>query len=92
VLPVGVGGVPGRGGVSSGVRTLRRAGGGAPVPLHLQRVFADSLQCHFGKEGSRTFGYDEALPGVFVSQPSPVYAQETQHPASALHGPQRVIP
>ena len=48
---------------------------------------ADSLRCHFGKEGSRAFGYDEALPGVFVSQPSPVCAQETQHPASSLLGP-----
>jgi hypothetical protein len=38
VLPVAACGVPGAGGVGSGVRTLRRAGGGAPVPLHLQRV------------------------------------------------------
>jgi len=38
VLPVGPGGVPGTVGVGSGVRTLRRAGGGAPVPLRLQRV------------------------------------------------------
>ena len=38
VLPVGAGGVPGRGGVASGVRTLRRAGVGAPVPLRLQPV------------------------------------------------------
>jgi hypothetical protein len=34
-------------------------------------VSADSLQCHVGKEGSWTFGFDEALPGVFVSLPSP---------------------
>jgi hypothetical protein len=65
------------------------------VEVHLlvcvSSVFADSLQCHLGKEGSRTFGYDEALPGVFVSQPSPCYAQETQHPASSLLGPRRVI-
>jgi len=38
VLPVGAGGVPGGGGVDSGVRTLRQAGGGAPVHLRLQRV------------------------------------------------------
>jgi len=38
MLPVGVGGVPGRGGVGSGVRTLRWAGGGAPVPLRVQPV------------------------------------------------------
>jgi hypothetical protein len=52
---------------------------------------ADSLQCHFGKEGSQTFGFDEALPGVFVSQPSPFYAQETQHPASSLLGPRGMV-
>jgi hypothetical protein len=38
VLPVGAGGVPGGGGVGSGIRSLRRAGGGAPVPLHVQRA------------------------------------------------------
>jgi len=37
-LLVGAGGVPGRGGVGSGVHTLRQAGGGAPVPLCLHRV------------------------------------------------------
>jgi hypothetical protein len=36
--------------------------------LCLTSVSADSLWGHFGKEGSQTFGYDEALPGVFVSQ------------------------
>jgi len=39
VLQVGAGGMPGEGAVGSGVRTLRRAGVGAPVPLHLQRVY-----------------------------------------------------
>jgi hypothetical protein len=38
---------------------------------------ADSLQCHFGKKGSWTFGFDEVLPGVFVLQLSPFCAQET---------------
>jgi len=38
VLPVEAGGMPGGGGFGSGVRSLRRAGGGAPVSLHLQRV------------------------------------------------------
>jgi len=52
---------------------------------------ADSLWCHFGKEGSWTFGYDKALPVVFVSLPSPFYAQETQHPASSPLGPWRVV-
>jgi len=65
------------------------------VEVHLflcvARVSADSLRCHFGKEGSRTFGFDEALPGVFVSQPSPFDAPETQHPASSLLGPRHVV-
>ena len=38
VLPVGADGVPGGGGVGSGIRSLRWAGGGAPVPLRVQRV------------------------------------------------------
>jgi hypothetical protein len=59
--------------------------------LCVSSVSADSLRGHFGKEGSRTFGYDEALPGVFVSQSSPFYAQETQHPVSSLLGPRRVV-
>ena len=54
-------------------------------------VSADSLRCHFGKEGSQTFGFDDALPGVFVSQPSSFCAQETQHPASFLLGPRHVV-
>jgi len=37
-LPVGAGGRPGGGGVGTGVCTLRWARGGAPDPLHLQRV------------------------------------------------------
>ena len=59
--------------------------------LCVSSVSADSLRCHFGKEGSRAFGYDEALPGVFVSQPSPFYAQETQHPTCSLLGPRRLV-
>jgi len=38
VILVGAGGVPGRGGVGSGVRSLHRSGGGEAVPLHLQWV------------------------------------------------------
>jgi len=38
VLPVAAGGVPGSGGIGSGVRSLRWSGGGAPVPFCLQRV------------------------------------------------------
>jgi hypothetical protein len=35
----GAGGVPGVGKVGCGVRTLRQAGGGAPVPLCIQLVY-----------------------------------------------------
>jgi hypothetical protein len=59
--------------------------------LSVSIVSADSLRCHFGKEGSPTFGYDEALLPVFVLQPSPFYAQETQHPTSSLLRPRRVV-
>jgi len=38
VLIVGVGGVPGGCGEGSGIRSLRRAGGGAPFPFGVQRV------------------------------------------------------
>jgi hypothetical protein len=52
---------------------------------------ADALQCHFGKEGSWTCGFDEALPGVFVLQPSSCHALETEHPASSLLSPQCMV-
>jgi hypothetical protein len=45
--------------------------------LCIASMSADSLQRHFGKEGSWTFGFDEVLPGVFVLQLSPFCAQET---------------
>jgi hypothetical protein len=83
VLLVGAGGVPAGGGVGSGVSSRRRVGGGAPVPLLLE-CFADSLGCHFSKEGSPMFGFAEALPGVFVSQPSPSYSLQTQHHTSSV--------
>ena len=44
-------------------------------------VSANSLLCHFGKEGSHPFDFHELLPDVIVSQPSPCYARETQLPA-----------
>jgi hypothetical protein len=59
--------------------------------LSISSVSADSLRCRFGKEGSQTCGFDEALPGVSVSQPSPCYAQETQHPACSLLRPWHVV-
>jgi len=64
---------------------------GVHLFLCVSRVSPASLRCHFGKEVSRPFGFDLALPGVFVSQPSPFGAQETQHPASSLLRAQRVV-
>ena len=59
--------------------------------LYVSSVSADPLRCHFGKKGSRTFGFDEALLGVFVSYPSAFCAQQTQHPACSLLRPRRVV-
>ena len=54
LLPVGVGGVPGRGGIVCVGR----------VEVHLficvSSMSADCLQCHFGKEGIWTCGFDGA--------------------------------
>ena len=52
--------------------------------LSISRVSADSLHCNLGKEGIRRFDFDEVLPGVLLSQPSPFHALETQHPASSF--------
>jgi len=52
--------------------------------LGISSVSADSLRCHFGKEGICPSGFDEAWPGVFLSQPSPCYAPETPRPTSSL--------
>jgi hypothetical protein len=35
--------------------------------FYVSTVSADSVRCHSGKEGSRTTGFDKALPGVYVS-------------------------
>jgi len=55
--------------------------------LCVSSLSADSWQCHIGKTGSRMFGFDEALQGVFVLQSLHFYAQQTQHPASSVLGP-----
>jgi hypothetical protein len=52
---------------------------------------ANCLWCDVGKEGSQTFYFDKALPSVFVLQLSPCYAQQSQHPASSLLGPWRLV-
>jgi len=51
----------------------------------------DSLLCHLGKEGSRPLDFPEPLPGVFLSQPSPCYAWQTQCPAYSLLELQRLV-
>jgi hypothetical protein len=65
------------------------------VEVHLfhcgSSMSAEFSWSHFGKEDSHMFGFDEALLGVFVLQPSSLYAKETQHPASSLLGPRCVI-
>jgi len=61
------------------------------VELHLFLVVssmaADCLWCNFGKEGIWELGLDEAWLGVFLSQASPFYAQETEYHISSLLGP-----
>jgi len=73
------------------VRALCLRLGEVHLFLCISSVSADYKRRHFGKEGSLAFGDDKALLGLFVSQPSPCYAQETQHPASSLLGPRRVV-
>jgi len=51
---------------------------GVHLFLCASSVSADSLLCHFGQEGSSLSDLHEALPGVFPSQPSPFYGQETE--------------
>jgi hypothetical protein len=54
------------------------------VEVHLflcvSSMSVDSLWCHSGKEGTRIFGFDEALPRVFVLQLSPFYARKLNTP------------
>ena len=67
--------------------------GWAEVHLYLcvSSASVDSLGCHVGKKGIRVSGFDKASPGVLLTQPSPCYAQEAQHPASSLLGPWHVV-
>jgi hypothetical protein len=59
--------------------------------LCLSSPSVDSLRYHLCKEGIRACGFDEALAGVLLLQPSSLYAQRTQHPASSLLGPWEVV-
>jgi hypothetical protein len=65
------------------------------VEVHLCRcpssVLMDILRCHFASAGSCPFDFREPLPGVYRMQPSPCYAQETQHPAASLLGLRREV-
>jgi len=49
-------------------------------------VSADFFVCHLDTEGSHPCDFHKQLPSGFLSGPSPFYAQETQLPASSLHG------
>jgi len=42
------------------------------------------MLCHFGYEVRHLFYFNDPTPSVFLSQPSPFYAQEGQHPTSSL--------
>jgi hypothetical protein len=54
--------------------------------LCVSSVTADSLLCHFGKEGSHLCDFHESMLGVFLLSPSPSHAQENQFLASSLLG------
>jgi len=66
-----------------------------PMEVHLvsyiSSVSTDTLGCHFSKDSSQWCGFDEVFPGVFVSQRSRLYAQETQPPASSVVRPWAVM-
>jgi len=68
----------------------------AMLDVHLchcvSSVSGDSVLCHFGKERSHLSDFPEVWPGVFPSQPSHVYAQETQLPVSSLRRLQPEVP
>jgi hypothetical protein len=49
-------------------------------------VTADSVLGHLSKDSSRLFDFHESVPGLLLSPPSPVYAQETQLFTSSLLG------
>jgi hypothetical protein len=52
--------------------------------LHSSSVSVDSVLCHFGNESSCPSDFHKPLPGVFLSQSSNFYTQETQHLSSSL--------
>jgi hypothetical protein len=54
--------------------------------LCISNLSADSLRCHFYKEGIRPGHFEEASPGVFLSQRSTFYTLENQHGSSSLLG------
>ena len=45
--------------------------------LSASSVSVDNWLCYFGIEGSRPYDCYKPLPGDFLSQPSPLYAQDT---------------
>jgi hypothetical protein len=59
--------------------------------LFVSTMAADSLGCHFAKEGIYPFGFDEALPGVVQLQPSAFHVPETERLGCSLLGLQRKV-
>ena len=55
-------------------------------------VSADSLHCHFGKEGISFCGFAEAKPGVFPRQSLPPHPLETHCPTSSRLAYSRDVP
>jgi len=54
-------------------------------------VSGDPLVCHFGTEGSSQYDFYKPLPGVFLKQPSQLYARETELLASSVVGLQHEV-
>jgi len=54
--------------------------------LGASSLSVDSLQCHFGMDGSSQFDFHKPSPCVVLSQLSPGCTLEIQHPASSLRG------
>jgi len=52
--------------------------------LYPSNESVDTLLREYGKDDSPLFDFPQPLPCVFLSQPAPCYACETQHPTSSL--------
>jgi len=77
------GGVPGRCGIGSGVGSLRRSGGGAPVPLHLQSI-CGFFAVPFWQGRHPSVWFWRSVAGSLSIAATPFYAAETHHATSSL--------